>query len=47
MSAGIAMYPQDGQTLEQLMQAADAALYRSKGAGRNRVTTAPPPRRSA
>jgi diguanylate cyclase (GGDEF)-like protein/PAS domain S-box-containing protein len=42
MSAGIAVYPQDGGTLEHIMKAADTALYRSKTAGRNRVTTAPP-----
>jgi diguanylate cyclase (GGDEF)-like protein len=40
MSAGIAMYPQDGDTPDKLTQAADAALYRSKSAGRNRVTAA-------
>jgi diguanylate cyclase (GGDEF)-like protein/PAS domain S-box-containing protein len=39
-SAGIAMYPQHGKTLECLMRAADAALYRSKAAGRNRVSIA-------
>jgi diguanylate cyclase (GGDEF)-like protein len=40
MSAGIAMYPHDGETLPQLMRIADAALYRSKRAGRNRTSTA-------
>jgi diguanylate cyclase (GGDEF)-like protein/PAS domain S-box-containing protein len=42
MSAGIAMYPRDGGTFSHLLRAADAALYRSKHAGRNRITTAPP-----
>ncbi|RZA27665.1 MAG: GGDEF domain-containing protein, partial [Lysobacteraceae bacterium] len=35
-SIGISMYPQDAQTREVLFQAADTAMYRAKGAGRNR-----------
>lgn len=33
-SAGVALYPQDGTTLDDLMAAADQALYAAKSAGR-------------
>ena len=34
-SIGIAIYPEDGQDLETLTRESDAALYYSKGHGRN------------
>ena len=40
VSIGVAMFPQHGGLGERLMRHADAALYRAKHAGRNRVETA-------
>jgi diguanylate cyclase (GGDEF)-like protein len=37
ISIGAAGFPQHAQTLEQLIERADEALYAAKGAGRNRV----------
>ena len=39
-SVGGAMYPGDGSSLDQVLEAADAALYAAKHAGRNRVRIA-------
>lgn len=38
VSLGIAVYPDHGATLEEMLQASDRALYESKRAGRNRST---------
>lgn len=35
LSIGIAMYPEGGQTTEELLQHADAAMYQSKSNGKN------------
>jgi len=37
VSAGVASFPQDGRTRDELMKAADDALYAAKQQGRNRV----------
>jgi diguanylate cyclase (GGDEF)-like protein len=38
MSLGVATFPRAGKTATELLDNADKALYRSKGAGRNQVT---------
>jgi diguanylate cyclase (GGDEF)-like protein/PAS domain S-box-containing protein len=40
LSLGVAIYPQHGRTMETVMRAADAALYRAKQEGRDRVVMA-------
>lgn len=37
LSVGVAGYPDDGETIEDLLDAADIALYEAKGGGRDRV----------
>jgi diguanylate cyclase (GGDEF)-like protein/PAS domain S-box-containing protein len=41
-SFGVACFPSNGATGEELLAAADAALYRAKKSGRNRVVVAEP-----
>ena len=45
VSGGVATFPEDATTLEDLIRRADAALYRSKAEGKNRITLAQPERR--
>jgi len=40
VSVGVASYPIDGLSAEDLLRAADQAMYRAKRAGRDRVETA-------
>jgi diguanylate cyclase (GGDEF)-like protein len=41
VSIGVAVFPEHGGTLQEVMQASDKALYESKRRGRNCVTVAP------
>ena len=41
ISVGVVSYPEDGRTSDELMIAADTSMYRSKRAGKNRVTGVP------
>ncbi len=43
VSLGVAVYPGDGRTRDELLAAADAALYRAKQEGRDRVVVADGP----
>ena len=40
LSFGVAAYPGDGQTAEELVRAADKALYSAKAAGRDKIMLA-------
>ena len=40
VSIGLAEYPEGGETPEELIASADAAMYQAKSAGRNQVVIA-------
>jgi diguanylate cyclase (GGDEF)-like protein len=40
LSLGVAVFPEHGATPDALLRAADAALYRAKKEGRDRVVAA-------
>lgn len=40
LSLGVAIFPSHGLTSEEVIRAADAALYQAKAEGRDRVITA-------
>jgi len=42
VSIGVSQFPDDGDAPEALLARADAALYRAKREGRDRVLRAPP-----
>src|SRR5262245_38813410 len=44
-SGGVASYPEDAESIEDLIRRADEGLYRSKAAGKNRITLSQPERR--
>lgn len=43
ISMGLAMFPENGEDVDTLLQAADLALYEAKHAGRNRLVVFRPP----
>jgi diguanylate cyclase (GGDEF)-like protein len=47
VSIGLVSHPEDGSTSEELMVAADRAMYQAKSLGKNQISGNPRPRRSA
>ncbi|MBM4078219.1 MAG: diguanylate cyclase [Planctomycetes bacterium] len=43
VSCGVACFPEHGSTTQEMLRAADQALYRAKQAGRDRIEVAKPP----
>jgi diguanylate cyclase (GGDEF)-like protein len=42
-SIGVAFFPRDGAELDDVVRAADAAMYQAKAEGRDRIVLAPTP----
>ena len=42
VSMGVAVWPEDGDSLEEALSIADRRLYQAKRTGRNRVVTSTP-----
>jgi diguanylate cyclase (GGDEF)-like protein len=47
VSIGLVSHPEDGLTVEELMIAADRAMYQAKSLGKNQISGYPRPRRAA
>jgi hypothetical protein len=47
VSIGLVSHPEDGMSTEELMIAADRAMYQAKSLGKNQISGNPRPRRSA
>ncbi|MFQ5574605.1 MAG: diguanylate cyclase [Terriglobia bacterium] len=47
LSVGVAVFPRDGRSLQELVESADAAMYRAKELGRDRVSTSALSRKKA
>jgi GGDEF domain-containing protein len=41
MSIGVALYPEHGANVDELMRSADSAMYRAKGDGQSLIRFAP------
>jgi diguanylate cyclase (GGDEF)-like protein len=47
MSIGLAVFPDDGQTKDDVLSAADWAMYQAKARGRNQIVVFSPQARAA
>jgi diguanylate cyclase (GGDEF)-like protein len=47
ISLGVASYPEDAESVRDVLNKSDRALYEAKRGGRNRIATLPPDEQSA